>query len=84
MGLRPQRLRWQVIGEFGKVDKAAVLDTIGVHPGFAGSGVGHALLSQLFLNLATLQVEAVLTQVSREMSTCIASCTPAASTLPNG
>jgi Sortase and related acyltransferases len=53
-------------GEFGKVDKAAVLDTIGVHPGFAGSGIGHALLSQLFLNLATLQVETVLTQVSPE------------------
>jgi ribosomal protein S18 acetylase RimI-like enzyme len=53
-------------GEFGKVDKAAVLDTIGVHPGFAGSGMGHALLSQLFLNLATLQVETVLTQVSPE------------------
>lgn len=53
-------------GEFGKVDKAAVLDTIGVHPGFAGAGIGHALLSQLFLNLATLQVESVLTQVSPE------------------
>jgi ribosomal protein S18 acetylase RimI-like enzyme len=53
-------------GEFGKVDKAAILDTIGVHPGFAGSGIGHVLLSQLFLNLATLQVETVLTQVSPE------------------
>jgi ribosomal protein S18 acetylase RimI-like enzyme len=53
-------------GEFGAVDKAAILDTIGVHPGFAGSGIGHALLSQLFLNLATLQVETVLTQVSPE------------------
>ncbi len=53
-------------GEFGAVDKTAVLDTIGVHPGFAGSGIGHALLSQLFLNLATLQVETVLTQVSPE------------------
>ena len=53
-------------GEFGKIDKAAILDTIGVHPGFSGSGVGHALLSQLFLNLATLQVETVLTQVSPE------------------
>jgi ribosomal protein S18 acetylase RimI-like enzyme len=53
-------------GEFGKVDRAAILDTIGVHPGFAGSGVGHALLSQLFLNLSTLQVETVLTQVSPE------------------
>ncbi len=55
-------------GEFGKVDTAAVLDTIGVHPGFAGSGIGRALLSQLFLNLATLQVETVLTQVSPENS----------------
>ena len=53
-------------GEFGKVDKAAILDTIGVHPGFARSGIGHALLSQLFLNLATLQVESVLTQLSPE------------------
>jgi ribosomal protein S18 acetylase RimI-like enzyme len=53
-------------GEFGKVDKAAILDTIGVHPGFAGFGIGHALLSQLFLNLSTLQVETVLTQVSPE------------------
>ena len=53
-------------GEFGKIDKAAILDTIGVHPGFAGSGIGHALLSQLFLNLSTLQVETVLTQVSPE------------------
>jgi ribosomal protein S18 acetylase RimI-like enzyme len=53
-------------GEFGKVDKSAILDTIGVLPGFAGSGIGHALLSQLFLNLAILQVETVLTQVSPE------------------
>ncbi len=53
-------------GEFGKVENAAVLDTIGVHPGFAGSGFGRALLSQLFLNLSTLQVETVLTQVSPE------------------
>lgn len=53
-------------GEFGKVDKAAVIDTIGVHPAYGGSGVGHALLSQLLLNLSTLQVESVLTQVSPE------------------
>jgi ribosomal protein S18 acetylase RimI-like enzyme len=53
-------------GEFGKVDKAAVIDTLGVHPAFWDSGVGHALLSQLLLNLSTLQVESVLTQVSPE------------------
>jgi ribosomal protein S18 acetylase RimI-like enzyme len=53
-------------GEFGKVDKAAVIDTIGVHPSFEGSGIGHALLSQLLLNLSTLQVEYVRVQVSQE------------------
>ncbi len=51
-------------GEFGKVDKTAVIDAIGVHPGYSGSGIGQALLSQLMLNLATLQVEYVRTQVS--------------------
>lgn len=53
-------------GEFGKVDKAAVIDTIGVHPAYAGSGMGHALLSQLLLNLSTLQVEYVRVLVSTE------------------
>ena len=53
-------------GEFGKVDKAAVIDAIGVHSAFAGSGIGHALLSQLLLNLSSLQVDHVRTQVSPE------------------
>jgi len=53
-------------GEFGQIDKAAVIDTIGVHPAYGGSGIGHALLSQLLLNLSTLQVESVLVQVSQE------------------
>lgn len=53
-------------GEFGKVAKAAVVDTIGVHPAYAGSGVGHALLSQLMINLSTLQVESVRTKVEYE------------------
>lgn len=53
-------------GEFGKVDKAAVIDTIGVHPAYGGAGVGHALLSQLLLNLAALQVESVRTKVEHE------------------
>ncbi|MCM2358571.1 MAG: GNAT family N-acetyltransferase, partial [Geobacteraceae bacterium] len=51
-------------GEFSKVDRTAVLDTIGIHPAYKGSGVGHALLSQLLLNLSALQVETVRTQVS--------------------
>ncbi|MDO9067221.1 MAG: GNAT family N-acetyltransferase [Deltaproteobacteria bacterium] len=53
-------------GEFGKIDSEAVIDTIGVHPAYKGAGIGHALLSQLLLNLATLKVESVRTQVSRE------------------
>lgn len=53
-------------GEFGKVDKAAVIDTIGVHPAYAGSGIGHALLSQLLINLSTLHVESVRTKIEHE------------------
>ncbi|MBI5904225.1 MAG: GNAT family N-acetyltransferase [Deltaproteobacteria bacterium] len=53
-------------GEFGMVDRAAVIDTIGVHPAYGRSGVGNALLSQLLLNLSTLQVETVLVQLSPE------------------
>lgn len=50
-------------GEFGKVDTEAVIDTIGVHPAYKGYGIGHALLSQLLLNLSTLKVESVRTQL---------------------
>lgn len=50
-------------GEFGKPIQTAVLDTIGVHPGEKGTGVGRALLSQLLLNLSILQVESVSTQI---------------------
>jgi ribosomal protein S18 acetylase RimI-like enzyme len=53
-------------GEFGNLEKAAEIDTVGVHPAYAGSGIGHALLSQLLLNLSTLKVESVLVQVSQE------------------
>lgn len=53
-------------GEFGTLEKAAVIDTIGIHPGFRESGIGHALLSQLLVNLAALQVETVRSQVSWE------------------
>lgn len=51
-------------GEFGNIDKTAVIDAIGVHPAFAGAGIGHALLSQLLLNLSSLQVEYARTEVS--------------------
>jgi len=53
-------------GDFGRTEPAAVLDTIGVDPGFTGAGVGTALLSQLFVNLEALRVERVATLVARD------------------
>jgi GNAT superfamily N-acetyltransferase len=53
-------------GDYGRAEPVAVLDTIGVDPGYAHRGVGHALLSQLFVNLAALRVERVETMVTRE------------------
>ena len=51
-------------GEFGTLEPVAVLDTLGVHPGFRGRGVGAALLEQLRTNLAGLGVASVRTEVS--------------------
>lgn len=50
------------LGEFGRTEPTAVMDTIGVHPAFAGKSVGRALLRQLLLNLGSLRVERVVTQ----------------------
>jgi len=50
-------------GEFGRTEPEAVMDTIGVDPDCGGKGVGHALISQLLGNLATLRVERVRTVV---------------------
>jgi predicted N-acetyltransferase YhbS len=51
------------LGDFGRTEPVAVVDTIGVDPGFSHRGVGHALLSQLFVNLGALHVERVETVV---------------------
>ena len=51
-------------GDFGRSEPVAVLDTIGVDPDYAHHGVGHALLSQLLVNLEALRVERVETVVS--------------------
>ncbi len=52
------------LGDFGRVEPVAVLDTIGVDPGFAHHGVGRALVAQLFANLAALRIEHVETIVA--------------------
>jgi ribosomal protein S18 acetylase RimI-like enzyme len=50
-------------GEFGTMEPAAVLDTIGVHTDFRGQGVGAAMLRQLCLNLRGLAVSRLQTEV---------------------
>jgi ribosomal protein S18 acetylase RimI-like enzyme len=50
-------------GEFGHVDSTAVLDTIGVDPDYRSQGIGRALLSQLLVNLSTLRVEHIQTEI---------------------
>jgi GNAT superfamily N-acetyltransferase len=52
------------LGDFGRTEPVAVIDTIGVDPGYAHHGVGHALLSQLFANLGALRIERVETVVA--------------------
>jgi ribosomal protein S18 acetylase RimI-like enzyme len=50
-------------GEFGRMEPTAVMDTIGVDPDYRGQGIGRALLSQLLVNLGTLRVERVRTEI---------------------
>jgi predicted N-acetyltransferase YhbS len=52
------------LGDFGRTEPVAVIDTIGVAPEYANQGIGHALLSQLFLNLTALRIERVETIVA--------------------
>ena len=51
------------LGDFGRTEPVAVLDTIAVAPEYAHRGVGSALLEQLFLNLDGLRIERVETVV---------------------
>jgi ribosomal protein S18 acetylase RimI-like enzyme len=50
-------------GEFGRLEPTAVMDTIGVDPDYGDQGVGRALLSQLLINLMTLRVEQIRTEI---------------------
>ena len=52
------------LGDFGRTEPVAVLDTIGVHPDYRHHRVGHALLSQLVVNLGGLRIERVETVVA--------------------
>ena len=51
-------------GEFGRTETTAVIDTLGVDPGYGHQGVAHALMSQLMINLNALHVERIRTTVS--------------------
>jgi len=51
------------LGDYGRAEPVAVLDTLGVDVGHSRRQVGRALLEQLFANLAALQIERVETQV---------------------
>lgn len=53
-------------GEFGEMESAAVLDTLGVHPDFRKKGVARALLGQLRTNLLGLGIPTLRTEVSWE------------------
>ncbi len=52
------------LGDFGRTEPVAIMDTIGVDPEYAHRGVGHALMSQLFVNLGALRVERVETIIA--------------------
>jgi ribosomal protein S18 acetylase RimI-like enzyme len=50
-------------GEFGRMEPTAVMDTVGVDPDYRNSGIGRALLSQLLVNLTTLRIERIRTEI---------------------
>jgi len=51
------------LGEFGQMEPTALIDTIGVDANYQNQGIGRALLSQLLVNLATLRVESVRSEI---------------------
>jgi ribosomal protein S18 acetylase RimI-like enzyme len=52
------------LGDFGRTEPTAVLDTIGVDPEYAHRGIAHALLAELALNGAALCIERIETVVA--------------------
>jgi ribosomal protein S18 acetylase RimI-like enzyme len=51
------------VGDFGRMEPVAVLDTIGIDPEYARRGIGRELLARLCDNVSQLQVERVETLV---------------------
>ena len=47
------------LGDFGRTEPVAVLDTMGVDPAYEHRGIGHALVSQLIANLGALRIDRV-------------------------
>lgn len=65
------------LGEFGRMEPTAVMDTIGVDPDYRDQGIGRALMSQLLANLATLRVDKVRSEVDwhdRELTAFLDGC----------
>ncbi len=60
------------LGDFGRTEPVAVIDTIGVDPDYAHHGVGRALVSQLFANLGALRIERIETVVTPSDLTLLA------------
>lgn len=52
------------LGDYGRTEPVAVLDTLGVDPAYGQRGVGRALLAQLFVNLGALYIDRVETVVT--------------------
>lgn len=52
------------LGDYGRTEPVAVIDTIGVESACTRRGVGRALLSQLFVNLGALRIERLETIVA--------------------
>ncbi len=53
-------------GEFGQAEAIAVIDSMGVDPGYRRQQVGQAMMRQLVMNLRALDVEKIQTQVDWE------------------
>jgi GNAT superfamily N-acetyltransferase len=52
------------LGDFGRAEPVAVVDTIGVDSGHSKRQIGRVLLEELFANLAALRIERVETQLA--------------------